>query len=217
MSIPVCPTGLFNENGEYQPMDRNYNNTKLFDAVRDNNLELAKHLIIHKCMNVNEKNGAGETPIFYAVYNDNLEMVKLLVENNAELNIKTYYGSPLLLNCLKNKNNNIVKYLLVSNIDINIADNGKSLLYYCLSGNQELLDLLLERNDLNANVQHGDWGTTPLLIAVGNGDTNLIKKLIDRGADVNLKSYNGSSPLSTAYDSKQYDIVELLLKYNAFE
>lgn len=216
MSIPPCPIAILTDTGTIS-IDRNYNNNELFDAVKNNDLETAKNLIVYKWMNVNEKNGAGETLIFYAVYNNNLEMVKLLVDHNADINVKTYYGKPLLLNCLRNNNNDIVRFLIEKGADVNIEDNGKTLLYWCIGKNQELLDLLLEKKDLNVNIQQGDFGTTPLFISIRYGDINIVEKLIKLGADVNLKLFNGFSPLSEARRCGNNEIIKLLLENNALD
>jgi ankyrin repeat protein len=45
----------------------------------------------------------------------------------------------------------------------------------------------------------------------------LLKKIIEHGGDVNLKSYNGTSPLVEAYQFKQYEIIKILLENNALD
>ena len=218
MNIPQPPIGIYHDQLGYIELDRNdqrNKNQELFEAVKDNKLDLAETLITNKWLDVNEKNGVGETPIFFAVYNNNLEMVKLLVKHGAILDVITYCGSPLLLNCLRHKDNKIVKFLIDSGADVNVKDNGRSLLYFCIGDNSELLEFLLDRNDLDTNTRHGDWGTTPLLVAIQIGSIDIVRKLIKHGANVNLAEYNGTSPLDMAEDCKKDDIFKLLIDNGA--
>ncbi|RYV01111.1 hypothetical protein SOPP22_16250 [Shewanella sp. OPT22] len=41
-------------------------------------------------------------------------------------------------------------------------------------------------------------GCSPLVIATINNDSRLVKALIDKGADVNIKGMNGQTPLEYA-------------------
>lgn len=54
----------------------------------------------------------------------------------------------------------------------------------------------------------------PLLIAAKKGDVATAKKLLDSGADVNMKSgQDGVTPLMTAAALGRLEMVELLLQY----
>ena len=57
--------------------------------------------------------------------------------------------------------------------------------------------------------------TPPLHKAVKSKDTNLIKELLKKGTDVNLKNRKGFSALHIASEFGTYEIVELLIKYGA--
>jgi ankyrin repeat protein len=212
-------------------MDRNYNDNELFVAVKNNDLELVENLITYKWMDVNGKNGTGETPIFYAIFNGNLDMIKLLMKHGADVNVIPYYGRPLLMYAFLTNDIDIITYLINNGAQINVTENGESLVHYCIIGlgrsgtnitvstydyYHSILNILFEKSELNVNTQHGDWGTTPLILAINLNDVNLVKKLIEHGADVNLKKYNGASPLSNARNLTNGDnIVRLLLENGA--
>src|SRR5215470_13085443 len=49
-----------------------------------------------------------------------------------------------------------------------------------------------------ATEKRDEQGNTPLLLAVNNGDTTEVKKLVDAGADVNAASNSGVTPLMNA-------------------
>ena len=62
--------------------------------------------------------------------------------------------------------------------------------------------------------KHGD---TPLHHAVSYGDSELVKILLDHGADINAKDNRGQTPLKSARRRKKEEIVKLLLKHGAKE
>jgi len=59
--------------------------------------------------------------------------------------------------------------------------------------------LLLEHGaPVNARQGKGDFGFTPLMVAVSNGDTDIAGMLLAKGADPNLRSQGGNTALSLA-------------------
>jgi ankyrin repeat protein len=63
--------------------------------------------------------------------------------------------------------------------------------------------------DVNA---HNHQGLTPLCIAAGKGNTQVLKVLVDAGADINKPSLTGFAPLSWAVMAKQKRAVDVLRK-----
>jgi ankyrin repeat protein len=63
----------------------------------------------------------------------------------------------------------------------------------------------------NVNVKN-DWGLTPLSWAIYNGNVDMAKLLIEKGANVNARS---SSPLSHAATKGNVDMVKLLIESGA--
>jgi ankyrin repeat protein len=146
-------------------------------------------------------------------------MVKVLIDYGADLNVYTFCRRPLLLECLKNNYIEMAKLLINNGADINITANGCTLLYYCIGDDKrkELLDFLFEQRNLDTNTQQGDFGRTPLLRAIYNKDIDTVQKLLEHGADVNLCSYNGTSPLYEATKYGDLNIIKLLLEYGAYD
>ena len=55
-------------------------------------------------------------------------------------------------------------------------------------------------------------GHTPLLLACENGHINVVKALLQNGANVNEKSRDGSTVLHLAAQNGQIDLLEILMK-----
>jgi ankyrin repeat protein len=82
------------------------------------------------------------------------------------------------------------------------------------------LVLLLLEHGAKPNTPSQDQGFTPLHSAVatdagGSADREMIRALLVAGADPNLRSREGGTPLHTAAFTGDIDIVELLLAYGA--
>ena len=73
------------------------------------------------------------------------------------------------------------------------------------------LTYFLIEKDHNVNKDHG----APLRSAAEHGNMHAVKHLINFGADVNMKSTTGVTPLLLACKGNHLDIVDILLKYAA--
>ncbi len=113
--------------------------------------------------------GGGLTALAYAARDNDLESVRILLATGADINQVTHYGwSPLLI-ATQNRYYQLASYLLDHGADPNITNKGKwSPLYLAVD---------------NRNIEGGDYP-----VRKADMDTlDYIKKLIDKGADVNWR------------------------------
>lgn len=99
-------------------------------------------------------------------------------------------------------------------IDAGRADGSTALAWAAYMDDERAVDLLLRaRADVNkANDFHG---VTPLSLACANGNSGMVKKLLDAGADPNLKQWSGETPLMTCANTGAVDGAKALLKRGA--
>lgn len=163
-----------------------------------------------------------------AVWAGDIELVRSLVESGADVNATDDYGSGTLLNF----DPGITAYLLSRGADPNTQtnENGASVLAgLCYVNQTECVSLLLAHG-ADPNRGRDESGETPLHHALAGGaDIEVIRLLIDRGADVNAKtspgvcSYNfygstptrGETPIHRAAAFASIEIVQLLLQAGA--
>jgi len=109
------------------------------------NIELVIQLIKDPKLNINVKDNDNLTPLYYACYNGNLEICKLLIIHGADLNIADKIGMTLLLIAVKFRYFEIVKLLIKHNIDLNITDNnGWTALHHAsINGDLEMIKILV--------------------------------------------------------------------------
>jgi len=174
------------------------------------------------------------TPLLYAVEKEKYEIIKLLIQNNVDLNFSTNIDSPISLAAKKN-NITIIKLLLDNGADINNDFRYGSNNSYTYSAifhaathfNFELFDYLISRG---ADVNRGRLleGDNALMAVIGNFivDDNknityhneivkMVKKLIENGIDVNYNPHFGNA-LTLAAERNNEEVIELLLK-NGFD
>ena len=207
-------------------------NKSLFEAVKKADIEQVKRVIAEGAdiddkwgdTSATEKEGiADDTPLYYAVDSNNMDMVKLLVEAGADVNAGKW---PPLCQAVTENNTAIAEYLIDHGANVNAypVDNGWGSLQQTVhvSNSVEMAKLLIargadinseiypvlnsainqERKDLcefliqcGADVNAKDkWGHTPLYYAIRHDDSYFMNILIARGAEVNIKHPGGYSP-----------------------
>ena len=168
-------------------------------SVDDNNNH---HFILHP----------DSTPLMIACCNDNSQLVKLLLQYNADPNIENNGAITALM--YSSGNSKIFKMLLDHRADINATDHLKytTLHYACMIGNVPVIETILRRNRDMINMTTKD-GDTPLLIACYSKQLLVVKRLHKEHADPNIPDMVGYTPLLLASFDGHLPIVEELL-YN---
>jgi cytohesin len=166
--------------------------------------------------------------LMQAVWAGNLDTVRSLVESGADVNASDEYGSGTLLNF----DPGITTYLLSKGADPNAQtnENGASVLAGLCYVNQTECVRLLLAHGADPNRGRDESMETPLHHALAGGaDIEVIRLLIDAGANTNAKtkpgicSYNfygstptrGETPLHRAAAFANIEVVQLLLQADA--
>jgi len=141
------------------------------------------------------------TPLMRAVSSQNLEIVKYLISQKANVHYVNKFGHTMLHVAAMSKNPKIFEYILSFNLDINRLDKrGGSILnramkYVALQGKGvENLKLVLSQKDGAKHINLIKNGYTPLMVACENKE--VVKLLIQYGADVTIKNKRGDTALS---------------------
>lgn len=161
---------------------------------------------------------------FDAISNSNIESVKKLLEQGADINgdicaerqMSPYKASlyPLMLS-IEMQNPEIFKLLLNSKADINVRDYyGKTaLMYAAYYGNSEIFDLLVKAG-ININ-EECSQKETALMSACEIGNKNIIEILLSQKIDINKISCRGQTALIKSINQKDKEIINILLKAGA--
>ena len=107
--------------------------------LRNSNAFKIVELLVNKGADVNVKDKYGETPLFEAVVNKNLDILKtieIFLNKGADVNVKNKKNETILMKILQNKDPNtlkIVNLLLNKGADVNVKNNkNETILMYAV-------------------------------------------------------------------------------------
>jgi ankyrin repeat protein len=188
----------------------------LSGAARAGDVQRVKLLLADsKDPNQADRNG-GRTPMHWAVRNNNVEIVDLLIEAGADVNKGDQAGKTPLSHAAESGKVDMTKKLIEAGSDVNKRDlvGGNSVLWAAGLGSAETLEIVVNAGgqvdvkDIN--------GLTPLQWAAQTGKTASMVILINAGADVNsTDNLNGESVLMRAARSGRIESIDLLLRNDA--
>lgn len=173
---------------------RLFQNTPAWDlakAVQDENEgEINKILSKDKKLINYQEPKYGNTLLTLTIINQQMKPFKVLLDNNAEVNIhNTYDGtSPLIQSCMfKSYDSEFAKILIERKANVNDVEVGK-------------------RREGNST------RFTPLIAASREGKLDLVQILIKNGANINYENEFHQSALSSCVMQDRYDVTIYLLK-----
>ena len=201
---------------------RNSRTEALVEAVKLADLEEVKRLI-DEGADVNAENRNGYL-LHKAAWNGHVGVIKLLLANGANVNLRDTRGKTPLHEAVLRDNQEGVAELLANGADVNARDsNGETPLHIAVlhitvwSAHVSVIRLLLAKG-VDVNVRDG-WGNMPLHLAIRIGDTEVVQLLLTHGADANAKAKGWfNRPIKIARDlGGREDIIELLKQHGGKE
>jgi ankyrin repeat protein len=144
---------------------------------------------------VNEAQPDGTTPLHWAVYHVDYDLVDALLKKGAKPNVANEFGSTPLAEAVKLVDVRLARLLLGAGANVNAAneDGQTALMLAVRSGDPAIVDVLIGSG---ANVKAiEDWrGQTPLMWAAARGAADVVKLLIAKGADVHVRAKENDWP-----------------------
>jgi ankyrin repeat protein len=138
---------------------------------------------------VNAAQTDGSTPLHWAVYRVDEELVKALLARGAKADVVNAYGSSPLAEAVRVANVNLVQMLLNAGADPNKAneDGATPLLLAARTGSVKVAELLAGRG-ANVNAREKFRSQTPLMWAAAEGHPDMVAFLVSKGAQVNVRA-----------------------------
>jgi ankyrin repeat protein len=193
---------------------------------------LAVQKLINQGADINESGGKGYTPLMYAIWSGKTENVKFLIDKGADINKRDKYGYTPLIWAARFVDYDIAKLLIDRGADINKRDEYgyTPLIWAAYFVDYDIAKLLIDRGaDVNAKNKEG---YSALLYAVGancgdwahadycrtNADSgsviaaDIIKLLINNGADINNNNPEGGTLLGLALACRKWNFLDYLTR-----
>ena len=132
--------------------------------------------------------------VMAAETSDVAAMRRILSKQNINVNVQDKYGVTPLMYSVLNKNIYTLELLLKNKANPNIKnDSGKTaLIYACNNCDFDMIQMLIW---YNADVNITDNYKSTALMYASNGDSSIIKLLIESGADVNAQNLDGKTAI----------------------
>lgn len=168
----------------------------LIEAVRSNDLDQVNRLLLNPRVNINQVDDNGDTPLIWAALDGNVEIGQRLIESGADVNKVNHGGYTALHNAARASRKDFV-VLLLEQPNISNSINSKTLIgytalylaveYVCVNQgvNLDIVEMLL-KSGADPNIVSAN-DSTPLTLAIATPKVDLIKLLVENGADVNQR------------------------------
>jgi ankyrin repeat protein len=184
-------------------------------------------------VDVNARDGMGQTSLMLAARRGNLEVVERLLAAQADVNAAAaptaptaplgYKGRTALQAAAGGGHLEVVERLLAAQADVNAAASlsyrGRTALQAAAGGGHlEVVErLLAAQADVNAAAAAGLKGRTALQAAAGGGHLEVVERLLAAQADVNAAAarFEGRTALQAAAGEGHLEVVERLLAAQA--
>eukprot|EP00008_Paramoeba_atlantica_P013244 CAMPEP_0201480932 /NCGR_PEP_ID=MMETSP0151_2-20130828/5298_1 /ASSEMBLY_ACC=CAM_ASM_000257 /TAXON_ID=200890 /ORGANISM="Paramoeba atlantica, Strain 621/1 / CCAP 1560/9" /LENGTH=339 /DNA_ID=CAMNT_0047862929 /DNA_START=41 /DNA_END=1057 /DNA_ORIENTATION=+ len=219
---------------------------KLFDGVKKGDDQLVKDVLLEsKSFNlkeeidIDEPDEDGNAPLHLAVENGFKEIVEILVEHGADVDLQDAVlflfdftfdfnlilflngKAPLHLAIHAQASVEIMKILVEHKARMNLEDDqGFTPLQSAVEDGteEEIKFLILHGADVNTanteNHERGD-GYSPIHYAAQRGSQEIMKILVDNGAHIDQGDNEGCSPLLNAASAGEEDVVKALVELGA--
>lgn len=190
-------------------------NQQLFNAAKTNNLPKVVEALDAGAY-VNRAGENNDTPLMHAASMGYSEIVNVLLERGADMNMQTRDTAETALHfAIAYKNEACVHALLDHGADTNIAAgrHGTALIYAASLDMPDIVQRLLE-NGADPNVRDGDQKTAAQ-VAIENGQSGVLGILLGALPDSGSKQSELDGMLSIAAACDELKTVETLLKAGA--
>lgn len=180
----------------------------VIEAVKQGNAKLLRQLFLNGA-DANLRDSRGKTALFYCATGFDTEMMKTLLENGANPNAKDEKGStPIMLAKAANSYDSVAALVSAGayapELDMIDAVSAK---------NTNAVKKMLAQKVSPDSV--GLSKRSALSVAVGSGDFEMVKLLVDAGAHPNVLDDEGKTPLSYAVFSENRMLIDYLLLHGA--
>jgi len=158
-----------------------------------------------------EKTVEGRTPLLIAALNDQADAIRVLVGAGANLERADFIGRSPLACAVARRAFDAAEELLKSGANLHWRDKeGYGLLHLAvLDGDIPTVRWILDKG-ANANDVEPATGATPLMLACSRSKPEMVKALLERGADVELTDRCGQDAIAFAHNRNDKAITALV-------
>jgi ankyrin repeat protein len=175
--------------------------TPLSVAAEHGFLECVKYLI-ERGANVDPQDREEEHPLIIAAAKDRLDVVQyLLEEKNLDINLRDYWFNTPLTTAVKNASLQVIKYLVQRG-----ANAAGAVHVAAADRNFDLVKYFIDERKGDINELNEVAGETLLHKAARNGDYEMMKYCLERGAKIKINNHLDMVPQEVARNCEEYPL-----------
>lgn len=202
-------------NGADINIKTNRGRTPLFLVAMNNGSTRIAKLLIDAGADVNTTENSGATPLSYAPFRDFNDIIDLLLDNGAIVQIDTDLWFEVFHRACAMGHRRLATLMITNGLDVGKKnEDGRVPLHSAAEGGAlELVDFLIEKGN---SVDSRDYcGNTALHLAAQAGHGEIVSRLIELGTNVNVKNTIGETPYNLASNQDRHKAAALLAEYGA--
>jgi ankyrin repeat protein len=198
----------------YSEQPRIKNGLRLIRSSERGDIETVKSLL-KEDVYIHAQDKEGRCALVAAAYRNHFEIADLLIAAGADVNMKDNTLQSAYLISTSDGFTELLKKTLEAGADVHCTDsyNGTGLIRAADRGHVEIIRELL-KTDIRVNhINRIGWTALLEAIILGDGGkrhTEVVRLLVDAGADVNLPDKDGVSPLAHAKSRNFTSIIKIL-------
>ena len=191
--------------------------------------------LIAKKAKVDVANEFGYTPLSEAAKQGDARMVKMLLDGGSGTEGANLDGQTALMIAIKNGDLPVFQMLIDAGAKVNVVEKvqDQTPLMWAAAATRnapQMVRVLIAKDaTVNTRARFNDWpsqitsepraqyhsfgGLTPLLYAARGGCLECVDALVNAGADVNLPTPEGATPMMIALDNNSNDVAKYLLEH----
>lgn len=194
----------------------------IFDIIQANDAALLTAHLKRFPTALESRNSRQETPLMQALYLDRFDLAKLLIQAGADVNAQDLLQNTPFLYAGAEGDTEIVKLALQhgAKFDLYNRYGGTALIPAAEKGHLDTVKLLAHTPNYPINhVNRLGWTALMEAIVLSDGGethVQIVKVLLDAGADANLPDHQGITPLQHAKQRNQTAMLKLLQSHGAY-
>ena len=173
-------------------------------------------------VDIHARNSIGETVLTHGIKWRRVEMVRLLLALRVNVNAANCYGETPLMKAAFRGEAEMFRLLLDAGADISSVDlNGQTVMIHAVMGGKvwvvnKFLDVA---SNIAPNIAPNiidavnRYGYTALMLAANHNKLDILKLLLEHGAQVNLRGTHVENATVRAIERENMPVLELLLAY----
>eukprot|EP00397_Hematodinium_sp_SG-2012_P008267 GEMP01008323.1.p1 GENE.GEMP01008323.1~~GEMP01008323.1.p1 ORF type:complete len:998 (+),score=335.26 GEMP01008323.1:413-3406(+) len=182
-------------------------------AARDNYVAAMRHLVEHEHLEVDATYAGGQTALLFAAHHGHMEIVTLLLDTCAAVNVADGAGYTPLVAAIQQGHADIVAYLLKSSADV-LMGSPAPLLAAIDHATAEVCIALIEAKADATSVSPRS-GASPIFHAVDADNARVASALIQARAQVNERLHSKHTPLFYAVVRGNMTMCDVLVAFAA--